>query len=207
MEKITLEESVKDLLINNFDKYSKYLDHEFQVFKELKKPVEEVAKCLMLDFHNAAICLTNNILVRLLKISLIYDEVGIKQVSIEKWNSVFSVPHQKYGSLLLGETIELCIKHELISKPEKDYLTDALKKLIINGYFNANPGKLPDESEPGNHNGVTELKKEEPKQKIIPALQSIQIEHFTKANASRYFEFVFELIGNIEYRLIERDCR
>jgi hypothetical protein len=206
MEKITLEKSVKDLLINNYDKYSKYLDIDFQVFKEIKRPVEEAAKCLLFEFHKASICLTSNIVERLMKLSLIYNEAGIKQVSIEKWNEVFSEPHNKYGSLPLGKAIELCKEQELITQTEQDYLIDALKKIIINGYSDADPGKLKNNIiDEMNGDGLNGLKKDELKQKMIPPLQSIQIENFAKTNALRYFEFAFELICNIENRLIEKD--
>lgn len=210
MEKIVLEKSIKEHLDNNFDQFYKYFNNDYQVFTELKYSVEEVAKCLVLEFDKAAITLTNNILVRLLKLSLIYNEVGIKSVSIEKWNSFFNEPNRKYGSLPLGKVIELCKKHDLITQFEKDYLTDSVKKLIINGYSNADPAKMLEtvkdevvESQE-NHEESIEFNRSVLKHKIIPPLQSIQIENFTKANASRYFEFVFELIGNIEKRLIEK---
>lgn len=194
MEKIILEKTIKSHIENNFNQYSKYLNTDIQVFIELKYSIEEVAKCLMFELDKAAITLTNNILARLLKLSLIYDLVGIKPVSIEKWNSVFDEANRKYGLLPLGKTIELCKKHNLIIESEKDYLVDTVKKLIINGYLNADFGKMTDI--------LTE--EAEVKQRIIPPLQSIQVENFTKANASRYFEFVFELIGNIANRLIEK---
>jgi hypothetical protein len=194
MEKIILEKTIKSHIENNFNQYSKYLNTDIQVFIELRYSVEEVANCLMFGLDKAAITLTNNILARLLKLSLIYNLVGIKPVPIEKWNSAFDEANRKYGLLPLGKTIELCKKHNLILESEKVYLVDAVKKLIINGYLNADFGKMTDI--------LTE--EAEVKQKIIPPLQSIQVENFTKANASRYFEFVFELIGNIANRLIEK---
>ena len=197
MEKIILEKTIKSHIDNNFDQYSKYLNTDIQVFIELKYSVEEVANCLMFELDKAAITLTNNILARLLKLSLIYNLVGIKPVPIEKWNSAFDEANRKYGSIPLGKTIELCKKHNLIIESEKDYLIDAVKKLIINGYLNADFGKMT-----GILTEETELK-----QRIIPPLQSIQVENFTRANASRYFEFVFELIGNIANRLIEKGSR
>src|ERR1035437_728855 len=193
MEKIILEKTIKSHIENNFNQYSKYLNTDIQVFIELRYSVEEVANCLMFGLDKAAITLTNNILARLLKLSLIYNLVGIKPVPIEKWNSAFDEANRKYGLLPLGKTIELCKKLNLILESEKVYLVDAVKKPIINGYLNADFGKMTDI--------LTE--EAEVKQKIIPPLQSIQVENFTKANASRYFEFVFELIGDIANRLIE----
>jgi hypothetical protein len=211
MEKIILEKTIKDHLDNNFDQFSKYLDNKFQVFIELKRSVEEVAICLMFEFDKAAITLTNNILVRLLKLSLIYNEVGIKPVPIEKWNLIFLEPNRKYGSLPLGKTIEFCREQNLITQEEKDYLVDSVKKLISNGFSNANPAKMMEilvgevVEVQENFSESSGFNKDELQQKIIPPLQSIQIENFTKANALRYFEFIFELIGNIEQRLIKKD--
>jgi hypothetical protein len=213
MKKINLEKITKEHIDNNFDQYSKYLDTDFKVYFELKESVSEVTKCLILEFDKAAITLTNNILVRLLKLSLIYHEVGIKPVPIEKWHTAFDEPSLKYGSLPLGKVIELCKKYNLITPSERDYLVDSVKKLITNGYSNADPGKMMIISKSemietqGNHNESSALNKAELNQKIIPPLQSLQIENFTKANAPRYFEFVFELIGNMENRLIEKDRR
>jgi len=210
MEKIILEKTVKGNIDNNFDRFSKYLDFDYQVFNELKHSSDEVVKCLILEFDKAAITLTNNILIRLLKLSLIYNEMGIKSVPIEKWNSFFNEPNRKYGSLPLGKLIELCHKQDLITKSEKDYLTDSVNKLIINGYSSADTSKMLEiatderfESQ-RDHEDSPGLDRSVLKHKIIPPLQSIQIENFTKANASIYFEFVFELIGNIEKRLIEK---
>ena len=200
MEKLLLEKHIKEFTDKNFDQFSKYFDNKFQVFIELNHSVEEVAKCLILEYHKAAITLTNNILGRLLKLSLFYNEVGVKPIPIESWNSVFTEPNRKYGSLPLDISIELCKKHDLIIQSEKDYLVNSLKKLILNGYFNADPVKIL-EIRDGDE---TEETKDDVNQKIIPPLQSIQIENFTRANAVRYFEFVFELIENIERRLMEK---
>jgi hypothetical protein len=205
MEKILLEKYIKELTDKNFDQFSKYLDNNFQVFIELNHSVEEVAKCLILHYHKAAITLTNNILGRLLKLSLFYNEVGVKPVPIERWNSVFAEPNRKYGSLPLDKSIELCKNHDLIDQSEKDYLIDSVKKLIINGYFNADPIRILEipTSETIEEDAIDDTR-DDLNQKIIPPLQSMQIENFTRSNAVIYFEFVFELIENIERRLIEK---
>jgi hypothetical protein len=82
MEKIILKKHLEDHLDKNYDKYSGYLTKDFKVFTELNNSVKEVIKCLMLEFNKAAITLTNNLLFRLLKLSLIYNEVGLEPFAI-----------------------------------------------------------------------------------------------------------------------------
>lgn len=210
MEKIILEKHLEDHLDKNYDKYSNYLTKDFKVFTELNNSVEEVIKCLMLEFDKAAITLTNNLLFRLLKLSLIYNEVGSKPVPIEKWESVFAEPNLKYGTLSLDKAIELCKFQNLITSSEKEYITDSIKKLIVNGYSNADLAKIVgiasyETVDPIGINAESpEFGYDDLNQKIIPPLQSIQIENFSRGNASRYFEFVFDLICNIEVRLINK---
>jgi hypothetical protein len=110
----------------------------------------------------------------------------------------------------LNKAIEICNLQNLIPSSEKEYITYLIKKLIVNGYSYADPEKIV---------GITTNEKIEPtrinmefpefgydnlNQKIIPPLQSIQIENFSRGNASRYFEFVFDLLCNIEDRLIDK---
>jgi hypothetical protein len=95
MEKVILEKTIKERLDKNFNLFSKYLVKDFKVFSELYFLVEEVIDCLMLEFDKAAITLTNNLLFRLLKLSLIYNDVGSEPVPIEKWESVFAEPNLK----------------------------------------------------------------------------------------------------------------
>jgi hypothetical protein len=117
----------------------------------------------------------------------------------------------KNGTLSLDKVIELCKSQHLITSSEKDYITDSIKKLIVNGYFNVDPAKIPEipsnetTAPKGINENVPEFGYDDLNQKIIPPLQSIQIENFSKGNASRYFEFVFDLICNIEDKLIKKE--
>lgn len=208
LEKEIFEKNFEDCLNNNFLKYSKYLDYKFNIFFELQTSIFEVTKCLILELDKATITLTNNILERLLKLGLIYNEVGISPIPIEEWNSVFGKPNCKYSSISIGNSIELCKKHEIITQIEKDFLFDTVRELMRNGFSHADAGKiLKDipETTIGFYASLTnpsDIKQVELNQISISPLQAVQIDSFAKANAAIYFEYVFGLIERIENRII-----
>jgi hypothetical protein len=210
MEKELFEKAFKDSLDKNFPNRSKYFEFEFVVFSELGGNIFEINKCLILEFYRASITLTNNLLERLLKLALIYDEVGIKPISAELWTSAFEEPYRKYSSIPLGNSIEKCKKLNLITSNEKVYLFDTIRNLMRNGFSHADSTKIlqgiPDEitmmqvsiSNPTDQKPVTV------NQKKIPFIEALHVENFAKDNASKYFEYVYDLIGKIEQRIIEK---
>jgi hypothetical protein len=209
MEKVVFQKNFTECLDKNFNGHAKYFDYEFKIFFDLRPSVFEINKCLILELHQASISLTNNLLERLLKLALIYNEVGINPIPIEKWNSVFEEPNIKYGSLNLGSSIEQCKNKLLIDQIEKEILFDTIRETMRNGFSHADASKIlknfPNEMEGfhGSFKNQEELKKIDLKQKNIPVLQSILIDNFAKGNAKRYFDYVFDLIGNIENRIIK----
>jgi len=210
MEKGLFEKAFIDNLNKNFQSRSKYFDFEFYVFSELGGTVFEINKCLILEFYRASITLTNNLLERLLKLSLIYNEAGIGPTPVETWGITFEEPNKKHSSIPLGNSIEKCKKLDLITENEKVYLFDTIRELMRNGFSHADSTKIlngiPDETAmfQGSFSNPTEIKPVTVNQKIIPFMQAIHIENFAKENAANYFEYVFELIKKIDQRLIER---
>ena len=210
MEKELFEKAFIDNLNKNFQSRSKYFDFQFYVFTELDGTVFEINKCLILEFHRASITLTNNLLERLLKLSLIYNEAGIGPKPVEDWSSAFAEPNKKYSSIPLGNSIEKCRKLDLITENEKVFLFNTIRELMRNGFSHADSTKIlnriPDEKTmfQGSFSNPTEIKPIIVNQKIIPFMQAIYIENFAKENAANYFDYVFELINKIDKRLIER---
>ena len=210
MEKAIFEKSFNENLNKNFPSQSKYFEFQFQVFSELGASIFEVNKCLILEFHKASITLTNNILERLLKLALIYNEAGIGPKPVGQWNSVYHEPNKKYGSIPLGNSIDKCKKLGLISTEEKTFLFDIIRELMRNGFSHADSSKilagLPDETTmfQGNFSNPTKLNAVSVNQKIIPIFQAIQMDNYAKENALSYFDYVFDLIHKIEKRLIEK---
>ncbi len=207
MEKKLFENDFKLKLDKNFEKQSKYFDFELYVLSELGTLIFEINKCLILELNRASITLTNNLLERLLKLALIYNEVGIEPIPLETWEKVFTTPNEKYGTIQLGNSIELCKKFGLITIEEKTFLFDTIRELMRNGFSHYDTSKilenLPDESPffSGSFSNPTELKHININQKVIPIFQSLQVEQFAKRNSISYFVYVFNLVKKIDDRL------
>ena len=210
MEKELFEKAFIDNLNKNFQNRSKYFEFEFYVFSELGGSVFEINKCLILEFFRASITLTNNLLERLLKLALIYDEAGIGPKPIEDWNSLYEEPNKKYSSIPLGNSIEKCRKLDLITENEKVFLFDTIRELMRNSFSHADSSKvlngIPDETTmfQASFSNPTEIKPVTLNQKVIPSIQAIHIENFAKENAANYFDYVFELIKKIDQRLFDK---
>lgn len=213
MEREFLEKAFINNLNNNFESYSKYFDFQLYVFSELGETIFEINKCLIFGFHRASITLTNNLLERLLKLSLIYCEVGIGPRPIEDWSNIFKEPNKKYSSISLGNSIEKCRKLNLITENENVFLFDTIRELMRNGFSHADStkilNKIPDETTmfQGTLSNSTEMNPVTVNQKIIPFIQAIHIENFAKKNAAYYFDYIFELIKKIDQRLIDRNLK
>lgn len=213
MEKELFEKAFIEKLNKNFQSYSKYFDFEFYVFNELRGTVFEINKCLILEFYKASITLTNNLLERLLKLSLIYNDAGIGPIPIEDLGMAFELPNKKFNSISLGNSIEKCKKLDLITEQEKVFLFDTIRDLMRNGFSHADSNKIlngmNDETImfQGSFSSPTEIKPVTINQKVIPFIQTIHIENFAKENATYYFDYVFELIKKIDQRLIERSIK
>ena len=207
MEKQLFEKDFLLKLNNNFDKQSKYFDFEFYVFTELGTSIFEINKCLILELYGASITLTNNVLERLLKLALIYNEAGAEPKHVENWNEVFLEPNRKYSSLHLANSIDLCKKFELITDEEKTFLFDTVRELMRNGFSHYDTNKILENISDdttffsGSFANPTSLTPISLNQKVIPLFQSLQVENFAKQNAIFYFDYVFNLINKIDDRL------
>ena len=207
MEKKVFEDDFLLKLNKNFERQSQYFDFEFYVLSELGTSIFEINKCLILEFYRASITLTNNVLERLLKLALIYNEVGIEPKPLDNWNEIFVEPNKKYGTIQLGNSIELCKKLGLLTAEEKTFLFDTIRELMRNGFSHYDTSKIleniPEETTffSGSFSNPTELSEVKMNQKVIPIFQSLQVENFAKQNALFYFDYVFKLIKSIEERL------
>ena len=207
MEKQIFEKAFIESLEKNFEAHSRFFDFKFYTYPELGSTVFEINKCLMLEFYRASITLTNNLLERVLKLGLIYNEVGLGPKPLENWDEIFSKPNEKYTSIPLGNSIEMCKKEKLINEKENEILFNTIRNLMRNGFSHSDPSKIlkdvPDES-PGfmaSLSNPKDIQKINLNHKVIPVFQSIRIDNFAKENAFSYFKFVFELMINIDNRL------
>jgi hypothetical protein len=210
MDKADFEKNFIDNFNKNFPEFSKYFDFNLKVFCELKTLIFEINYCLILEFYRASITLTNNLLERLLKLALIYNETGVRPKPVDQWNSIFDAPAKKYNSMTLANTIEQCKKFDLINDSEKDILFDTIRNLMRNGFSHADYSMilsdLPDNSTVfhANLNNPTEITPVSINQKVIPFLEELHIASFAKDTAKNYFFFVFTLVLLIDKRLLEK---
>lgn len=211
MEKSRFEHYFIEKLHKNYQKFSKYFEFDLEVFCEFNTLIYEINKCLILELDRAAITLTNHMLERLLKLALIYNDVGIGPIEIDKWSEVFDEPNKKYESIELGNSIERCRKSGLITKEEKKHLFGTIRKLMRNGFSHADStdilADIPDDTvmfQGSLSNPNLGLKEISVNQKIMPTFQAIQMEEFAKISSHPYFDFVFHLVFRIEKRLKDK---
>lgn len=211
MEKNKFEQNFVENLNKNFPKFSKYFEFRLEVFCEFNTLIYEINKCLIIELDRAAITLTNHMLERLLKLALIYNEVGIGPIEIDKWSETFKEPNTNFGTIDLGNSIERCKKIGMISDTEKKYLFDNIRILMRNGFSHADSSNilanLPDETlmfKGSLINPNTELKEVFINQKTMPTFQAMQMENFAKNSSHPYFDFVYKLIFKIEERLKDK---
>lgn len=213
---ITTQERIifyTDKILNNADKIVPFQEYNFYLFSELKGLVFEITNCIMLDINQASICLTNHLLERTMKLSLIkYDMGKIKIGNPEFVNKIHSA-YIKYDNLLLWETIKLAYEKEIINEGEQNLLKN-LKGKYRNPFSHANstkilPAKLVNESFTGYKCNIEEGIKNLAEGKPIP-IEEISISSLTTVqeiqnslsdcNAFDYFKKVFDIMKSIDDR-------
>ncbi len=205
----------KTAFMESFDKkfperLSVFKDANYRALTELSELVFEINKCIIVELHNAAITLTNHFLERLLKLALIYNEVGVGPIPLEHWNDTFGEANKKYSSISLSIAINKCEEYSLIMPAEKKFLHEIIRVQLRNGFSHADPGmilkNIPRENTffQGSFSTPNELTPIKMNQTDIPVFQSILIRNFAKNNAEYYFDQVFELSKRIENRLLEK---
>lgn len=191
----------------DFEKNSKYFEFDSKLFSELKSSIFQINNCLILGFSVPALTATNYLIERFLKIALIYNEVKIKSVDIEKLNSLYELPNKKYIRLTFEKSIEKCRNLGLINDVEKEFLDKKIRPLIRNSYSHGNPTKITD-TQPkitkayvGSFTDPGKLQEIEFQNHFIPTFQSQIFDEFAQQNAQTYFDFAYDLISNIENRI------
>jgi hypothetical protein len=194
----------------NFSNNSKYFEFNSTIFSDLKTQVFEINKCIILELYHTSITSTNNLLERLLKLSLIYNETGISPIEPEKLDDVFSPPNKKYSSMVMKDTIKLCLEYNLIIENEFKFLDERVRDFFRNGFSHADTSKtmknVPDKTQMfvGNFSNPNVMKPIDLNTKSIPMFQSIILNEISKKNAQLYFHNVYALILNIDNRLKQK---
>lgn len=208
MEKCLFEKDFIDKLNHNFEKYSQYFNFDSSIFSDLTQQIFEINKCLMLELYHTSITSTNNLLERLLKLSLIYKESGTGPTDPEFLGDKFSNANKKYSSITFSQSLKYCLEFNLITDKEFDFFNNTVRECIRNGFSHADTNKIlknvPEKTPMfvGNFSNPGVMKPIELNTKDIPTFQTIIMNEFSKKNAYLYFHQVFSLIGRIEKRLI-----
>ena len=208
MEKSLFENDFITKLGQNFEKHSQYFNFESSYFSDLKQQIFEINKCLILELYHTSITSTNNLLERLLKLSLIYKESGTEPTDPEFLGDKFSSANKKYSSFTFSQSLKKCLEFKLITDEEFDFLNNTVRDCIRNGFSHADTNKIlknvPEKTPMfvGNFLSPGVMKPIELNTKDIPTFQTIIMNEFSKKNAYLYFHQVFTLIGRIEQRLI-----
>jgi len=190
-------------LNENFDHYKHYLRNpRFYYFTDLKPTIGEIIKCLLIEAYSASITLTNHFLERILKLALIQKTSGTQPEKIKDWNEAYSESAKKrISNWRMGITIKKCKELKIISKHQFRELT-YFHETIRNGFSHYDPEQILKDSE-NTINLIDESDSENKKieginYKEIPTLQNFFVRKFARENAEEYFDYVFNLMLDIE---------
>ncbi|MNK15429.1 hypothetical protein D3C87_335670 [compost metagenome] len=207
MSKQEYSKFLEDRAKKNFEKQSKYFDFDSTLFAEFRPLIYQINNSLIVESHVPALTATNYLVERLLKIALIYNEVKIESVELERLNSLYDLPNKKYIKLNFDKSIEKCRNLGLINNSERNFLDTKIRPLIRNSYSHGDPTKITNTlpkktkayvgsfSEPGK---IDEIDFEK---HFIPTFQSQLFNEFAEQNSKTYFDFAYNLISNIEDRI------
>jgi len=180
---------MKKIDIQEYTEINPHLFHEFQ---ELMK---ENFTCLEKGLNTASITLSNHILEKLLKVSIIY-KLGLGLSDAE-----FSRINLEYDGTNLYNNIEKLRSLELINEAEENVLKEYIREVIRNGFSHAESEKI--------------LKDVNP---IIPAMNfkgepvemsrhryrfisQLQIQSLVEKFAPIYYRYIFILMHELEDRI------
>jgi hypothetical protein len=206
-DKIYFQQLATKLIENNFDTIEPFFPKRSSFFHEFVPLFIEINTCLIFECFFASITLTNHTLEKLLKSALVYNETGIKEVSIKDLNNHYRAAHQKYQGEDLYQTINRCCGKGLITKQHKRYLQDEVREQLRNGFSHSDPNKIIDHKtekiaymarDPKNPDKeLTDLK-------LNPRLQSQIISSIVEKKAFPYYQNVVSISLHIQDMLIKK---
>jgi len=202
-------------IANNMAQLEPYYNYKFYLFCQQKILVDEILDCLLIGLNQASIVLTNHLLERMLKFSLINSEMRGLHVGDSDFNSKYNEAEAKYDGEDLSKNINTAFAKEIINEEEKKELL-SLKDKFRNPYSHANITKILKDI-PQNTIGLmysfSEVKDALQKSEDIPQGQEIEIptnimaqynqKDIADDSAFEYFRKIFGVMCKIEERNIE----
>lgn len=125
----------------NYEKITSFQDHNFYLFCELKIPLYEITHCIMFDLNQASICLTNHLLERVMKLSLIKYELENLNINDPIYKDKQISAYKKYDDMLLWKTLSSAYENNIIINEEYNMLLK-FKDKYRNPFSHANVSKL-----------------------------------------------------------------
>ncbi|RYY51479.1 MAG: hypothetical protein EOO06_00305 [Chitinophagaceae bacterium] len=195
-------------ILENYHNYL-YLKDEKPQWLELKFLTDEIRDCLICHYYQAAMTLTNHLLEKVLKLGLIYLEVGTSPVKeLVGLSDKYKPALKKYDGAVMFETITWCYEKGLISEDRKNVLMK-YKDLFRNPFSHAQSKKIFKDlsgnfamfsfNDPNINPIPTKLKYAE-----VPFLQGYAQLEYCKANAPYYYDVVYGTIKEIEKNVIDK---
>jgi hypothetical protein len=167
---------------------------------EIDPLLREIRFCLILDLFQASITLTNNLLEKYLKLILIYNEHGKKQIKdASTINDLYGPATKKYNNKDLSDTINMACTKGFITKEEKKSLHE-FRDRFRNAFGHSDMDKMfKDTKIPfvlGKLSDINKSEIGEARLSEVPFLQGIAQEGFAERYALEYFNFVDNMIKN-----------
>lgn len=100
---------------NNYDKVSEIFENEYN-WPEVYSIRNEICKCIISGYNQAAVMLSNFFLEYLMKISLIIYESRNYKKGESDINNIFSQATKKYSCMNLSMTIDKALEYKLINQ-------------------------------------------------------------------------------------------
>lgn len=191
---------------NNFAEIEPFFPLRTDFFHELIPLFRQINTCLIFECHIASITLTNHTLEKLLKLSLVYNEMGMKRQHF-KQPTFYLNAHNKYQNSNLSQTINSCCSAGLITKTQKKYLQNEVLEQFRNGFSHSDPNRI---IEPKKGKHLYSSTKPDAdvllKELVIdPMLQSQIIGYFAEAQAFKYYKNVLEITSHIQSILFKKE--
>lgn len=142
MNPIFIDEFIKELnanISNNYHTVEYAFENEYR-WPEVDPVRNEICKCIICGFNQAAITLTNHLMESALKKALITYESRENKIEQHDITNVFDDATKKYANKNLEFTIKQAYNNGLITNEEKEIL-DKYRKQYRNAFSHADPQK------------------------------------------------------------------
>ncbi|WP_158963215.1 hypothetical protein [Myroides fluvii] len=203
-----------DNINNNIDRYFPYIDsRDLYSFCSLKTLINENINCLLLNNYIASICVTNHILERFVKLSIIEHGTTGLNYSDDNLYNIKLLESYDFDNEILNNTLAKLKNINLISDVEYKCLKDfknnyrnpyshSETKKIIKNTANFFSGRMYSINDILNNNGLENIPYEEKTiSTLSPAIAQLHIQDHAIDNAFNYFKEVFDIIVIVDKRL------